>query len=249
MDMAALSNTTPVTGTFAAATVTTHTAALTPLAVSLAVTVIVAVPADSAVTVALGPLPLTAATLGALLAQVTPWLVAFNGWIVAAKLPAAPPTVRDIVAGFRKTPVTGCVTVTTHVAVFVPLVVSLAVTVMVAVPGEMAMTLAPRPPLDTLATPGALLTHVTPWLLASEGWMVAASVPAAPPTLRDMLAGFRATPVMGCMTVTTHVAVLPPSSVVTVMEAVPAETAITVAPRPLPATLATAGALLIHITP
>jgi hypothetical protein len=229
-----------------------HVAVFVPLVASLAVTVMVAVPAETAVTAAFRPLPLTVATPGALLAQVTPCSLAVAGRMFAARLPAAPPTVRDIVVGFRETPVTGCVTVTAHVAVFVPLAVSLAVTVMVAVPGAMAVTVAFRPLPLTVATPGALLAHVTPWLLALDGWIVAARLPAAPPTARDIVVGFRVTPVTGCVTVTTHVAVFVPLAVslaVTVMVAVPADSAVTVASRPLPLTVATPGALLAQVTP
>jgi hypothetical protein len=68
-------NVTPVT--VAVSTVTAHAALLLP---STVMTVIVAVPSDTAVTM---PLLDTVATVGSLLSQVTDLLVAFEGEMVA----------------------------------------------------------------------------------------------------------------------------------------------------------------------
>ncbi len=56
---------------------------------------------------------------------------------------------------------------------------------------------------------------------------------------------FKLTFVTGTITVTTQVAVLPPSSVVTVMSAVPAATAVT---KPASSTVAMSLSLLVHDT-
>jgi hypothetical protein len=92
-----------------------------------------------------------------------------------------------------------------------------------------------------------LLPHDTLLFEALEGVMVALNVSVSP-TSRDIELLFRDTPVTGtvdALTVTVQVAVLPPSTVVTVMVAVPVATALTV---PLWLTVATEVALLLYDT-
>jgi hypothetical protein len=66
------------------------------------VTVIIACPAATGVTTPL----LTVATLVLVLDQVTFVLVAFEGVIVATRVPVAPPAAKDMLFLFRLTPVT-----------------------------------------------------------------------------------------------------------------------------------------------
>ena len=130
-------------------------------------------------------------------------------------------------------------TVTVHVAVLPP---STVVTVMVAVPFAFAVTT----PFATVATAVLLLLHVTALFAALSGATVATSVAVSPAASSSTAFVFRVTPVTatGISTVTSHVAVLPPSTVVTVMVAVPFAFAVT---TPF-ATVATAGLLLSHVT-
>jgi hypothetical protein len=116
---------------------------------------------------------------------------------------------------------------------------------MVAVPAATAVTVPP----DTVATEGALLLHVTFLFVALEGATVAVNVSELPTVrLVDVLlsvtpvtaTGLTLLPVM----LTVQVAVLLPSAVVTVMVTVPVATAVTIPPD----TVATEGALLVHVT-
>jgi hypothetical protein len=133
-------------------------------------------------------------------------------------------------------------TVTEQVAV---LSLSSVFTVMVALPVDTALT---TPFADTVATEILLLLHVIALLVASAGWTVAVNVSEAP-TSRESVFLFRDTPVTGIVvlplvTVTAQVAVLLPSCVVTVIVALPADTAVT---TPF-VTVATEEALLLHVT-
>jgi hypothetical protein len=77
--------------------------------------------------------------------------------------------------------------------------------------------------------------------------MVAVKV-SVPPTIRLVDDLFKVTPVTGMLdvaTVTVQVAILLPSTVVTVMTALPADTAVT---NPFDDTVATEGVLLLHDT-
>src|SRR5262245_7474339 len=126
--------------------------ALVPLLPSL-VAVIVAEPAPTAVT---RPLAETVATPVALLDQVTtrPFRTFPAESLVVALSCAVPPTTRLAVAGATVTVATGtAVTVIAEVADFPSLVA-----VIVADPAATALT---RPLAETVATPGALLDHVT----------------------------------------------------------------------------------------
>jgi copper chaperone CopZ len=203
-----------------AVTVTAQVAVLPPSAV---VTVIVAFPAATGVTT---PEMLTDATEVLLEAQVTLLFVAFDGLTVAVSVPVAPPTVNESVVGLNVTPVTAtfcATTVAAQVAVFPP---SAVVTVIVAVPAATGVTT----PALTVATAVLLDDQVTFVFVAFEGLTVAVSVPVAPPTVNESVVGLKATPVTAtaCVpTVTAQVAVLPPSTVVTVIVAVPAATGVT----------------------
>jgi len=177
---------TPVTDTGVVETVTAQVAVLLPSSV---VTVMVAVPSATAVTVADRPLPDTDATELLLLDHVTFLLVALLGATVAVRLSVAP-TVRLEEFLLRVTPVTDTgidVTVTAQVAVLLP---SWVVTVMLAVPAATPTTV---PPL-TCATAVLLLDHVTFLLVALLGAMVAVRLSVPPMTmLVEVL--FRDTPV------------------------------------------------------
>jgi hypothetical protein len=167
---------------FASVTATEQVAVFPPSAV---VTVIVADPAPTAIIVP----PDTDATLLLLLLHVKFWFVALEGANTASRL-SVPPTLRLIDVLFRETPVTGTLweaTVTLQVAVFPP---STVVTVIVADPAATAVTL---PLVDTVATLVLPLRHVTFWLLAFDGVIVASRV-SVPPT-RMLVDVFKETPV------------------------------------------------------
>lgn len=223
-----LSSVTPVT---AAVTVTEQVAVLLP---STVVTVMVALPPPTAVT---RPLLLTVATDVLLLDQVTLLLLALPGDTVAVSCSVFPfaMVVEDL---FRLTPVTETVTDTVQVAVNPP---SAVVTVMVALPAPTAVT---RPLLLTVATAVLLLLHVTDLLVASEGATVAVSCSVLP-LVRDVEDLLSETAVTGCVTVTLQVAVKAPLSVVAVMVAEPALTAVIL---PVLSTVATAVLSLDHVT-
>jgi hypothetical protein len=213
---------------------------------SVVVTVMVALPATFPVTT---PLELTVATVVLLLAHVTALFVAFVGATVAVSVPVDPTLTGRLVL-FRFTLVTEIdvfgtgLTVTWHVAVFPP---SAVFTVIVALPTAFPVTT----PLElTVATAVLLLVHVTVLFVAFVGITVAVSVSVAP-TLSDKPVLFRFTPVTGTdieapgITVTLHVAILPPSAVFTVIVALPMVFPVT---TPLELTVATAVLLLVHVT-
>ena len=96
------------------------------------------------------------------------------------------------------------------------------VTVIVVVPAFNAVTT----PLDTLATEELLLDQVTFLFVALLGLIVAVNVIVSPSnSVAEDLSN--ETPATFAITVTLQVAVLPPSSVVTVIVVVPAFTAVT----------------------
>src|SRR6266576_2798309 len=153
-----------------------------------------------------------------------------------AELPS-PPLV-PLVATYQPWCVAGVVTL----IVAVPLFPSL-VAVIVADPAETAVT---RPLAETVATAGALLDHVTtrPVSVLPAASLVAALSCAVVPTRSVLVAGATVTVATGtAVTVIALVPLLP--SLVAVIVADPAETAVT---RPLAETVATAGALLDHVT-
>ena len=227
---------------------------------------IVAVPADTAVTL---PLSLTVATSGSSLLQLTFGLVASSGSTVAVRVVLSP-SFSSSVSSLKVTPVTSTVTgsgsvgdgeglgsasvtVTSQIASKFPSSVS---TVIVAVPADTAVTL----PLSlTVATSGSSLLQLTFGLVASSGSTVAVRV-ALSPSFNSSVSSLKVTPVTSTVTgsgsvglglgsasvtVTSHVASKSPSSVTTVIVAVPADTAVTL---PLALTVATSSSLLLQIT-
>ena len=216
-DMLVMFRLTPVTGTV---TVTAQVAVLLPSAV---LTVMVAEPPATAVTL---PLASTVATEVLELVQVTFLFVASLGVIVAIRV-SVEPFAKDRLVLFRLTPVTGTVTVTAQVAVLLP---SAVFTVMVAEPPANAVTL---PFESTVATEVFELVHVTLLFLASLGVIVAVNV-SVDPFASERLVLFRLTPVTGTVTVTEQVADFPPATAVIVAD--PPPTAVTL---PFESTVAT----------
>jgi hypothetical protein len=226
-------------GTIAVAlTVTVQFAVLLP---SVVLTVIVALPADTPLT---SPLDDTVAMAGALVLHDTLLFVALDGATVALSVSVLP--TRSVVELLlRDTPVTatvGVLTVTVQVAVLLP---SALVTVITALPADTAVT---KPLWFTVATVALPLLHVTFLFVALDGEILAVKVSVFP-TVREVDDLFKLTPVTPTVppplvTLTEQVAVLLPSKVVTVIVALPAETALTVPPD----TLATALLLLLHDT-
>ena len=118
------------------------------------------------------PFESTVATLVFELDHVTFLFVAFEGDTVAVNF-SIPPISNDIDVLFRVTPVTEIVavlTVTAHVAFFAP---SFVVTVMVALPADLAVT---TPDEETEATEVLLDDQVIDLSVAFEGVIVAVSV-------------------------------------------------------------------------
>ena len=147
-------------------TVTAQVAVLLP---SVVFTVIVALPADLAVTT---PELETVAIEVLFDDQVTDLSVAFDGVTVAVSVCVSPSVIVSVVLS-RLTPVTDITfafTVTAHVAVLLPSVVF---TVIVALPADLAIT---TPEDDTSATDGALEVHVTDLSVAFDGDTVAVNV-------------------------------------------------------------------------
>ena len=97
------------------------------------------------------------------------------------------------------TPVADTVTVTSHVAVWLP---SSVVTVIVALPPDTAVTM----PFFTVATAVLFELHLTFWFVASEGTTVALKVAVASLAKGNSVCE-SVTPVAGTVTVTSHVAV------------------------------------------
>jgi hypothetical protein len=151
------------------------------------VTVIVALPADTALTVPL----FTLATEVLLLLHDTFLFVALEGDTVALRV-SLPPTVSERLDLLRLTLVTAVVpppppvTLTAQVAVLLPSVV---VTVIVALPTAIPITV---PVDDTEATAALLLLHNTTLFTASAGVTAAVKVSEAP-TARDRVFLFRDT--------------------------------------------------------
>ena len=112
-------------------------------------------------------------------------------------------------------------------------------------PPLIVLTTAAAPVAETVATVGSLLDQFNVWLVALAGTKVAVSGALWP---RPMVAvdRLKRIPVNWTTTVTTQVACLAPSSVVTMIEAVPPETAVT---NPVLEIVATAALLVDQITP
>ena len=146
-----------------------HSAVFPP---SLVLTVMVALPTDTPVTI---PSASTAATAGLLLCQVTVLSVALPGLMEAFRNTKAP-SARVILESGRVTPVTGTggVTVTAQVAVFPP---SAVLTVMIAVPSLTPVTV---PAASTAAMEGLELSHATLLFEAFAGEREAVRVQVLP---------------------------------------------------------------------
>ncbi len=138
---------------------------------SVVVAVIVAVPAETAVTT---PLLFTVATDVLLDFHVTVLLVVLLGYIVATNCSVAP-TQMVVLDLFNQMDVANCFTITVHEAL--RLLPSVVVAVIVAVPAETAVT---TPLLFTVATDVLLDFHVTVLLVALLGYTVATSCSVSP---------------------------------------------------------------------
>ena len=187
----------------------TSQVAIFPFAV---VTVIVAVPAPTAVTVPFT----TVATLVLEDTQVKVLSVVSAGVTEAVKVSLLP-LMRERLFLLRLTPDARTLTVISQVAVF-PFAV---VTVMVTVPAPIAVTV----PFKTVATLSLDDVQVKVLSVVSSGAMVAVNV-SLPPLIKERLFLFRLTPDARTLTVTSQVAVFP-FAVVTVIVAVPAPIAVT----------------------
>ena len=147
-------------------------------------------------------------------------------------------TISSAVAGLTETLSTGTDTVTSQLSFLFPSSVS---TLIVAFPLAIAVT---RPVGSTVATDGLVEIHFTFLLDASSGRTVAVSC-SVPRSGISAFSLSRDTPLTGTFTVTSQVAVKPPSTVVTVIVAVPPPTALTL---PSPSTVATSGLLEDQLT-
>ena len=183
------------------------------------------------------PLSSTIAIVASLLLQVTDLLLASVGSTLAIRVYVSVVfSVTDVLS--RLTPVTGWRTVTAQVAVKSP---STVVTVIVAVPAFIPVT---TPFSSTVAIAASLLLQVTDLLLASTGSTLAISEYVSVVfSVTDVLS--RLIPVTGWRTVTAQVAAKSPSTVVTVIVAVPAFMPVT---TPFSSTVARAVSLLFQVT-
>jgi len=231
----------PVAG--ATGTVVTVMALVAVCNPSTVVTVIVAVPGATAVTT---PAVLTVAIAALLVPHVTFRLVAFAGSTVGTRAVVAP-TTRLAADGATTTLVTkiagAASTCTVLVAVCKP---SAVVTIMVAVPGATPVT---TPAVDTVATAGLVVFQATARLVALAGCTVANSA-CGTPTVTVVTAGAKVTLLTGTCTAgaattcTMLVSVCRPSTVVTIMVAVPGATPVT---TPSADTWATAGLVVLQV--
>ena len=169
--------------------------------------------------------------------QVTVLSVALSGLTVAVRMVSSPSvSVRVVLSSWMEvTGTTFALTVTVHWAVLPP-----ACAVMMVVPGLRAFTL----PSVTVATDEADEIHSTVLSVASSGLTVAVRTASSPSvSSREVLSSSMEVTVMKrLLTVTTHVAVLPPAFAVIV--AVPSFTAVTF---PL-ATVAMVASEEVHVT-
>jgi hypothetical protein len=201
---------------------------------SVVVAVTVAVPTEMAVT---NPVSLTVATPVLPELHVIALFEAFAGDTFAVNCFISP-TFKLSEAGETETPDTGMVTVIEEVAVLFP---SAVVTVIIAIPAETAVTI----PVElTDAIPFLSDFHVTDLFEAFDGVTTAVNC-CFEPTFKVTDSGDKVIPVTGTVTVMAEVAVLFPSTVVTVIVADPPETAVT---KPLSLTIATLLLLDFHVT-
>lgn len=209
--------------------------------VLLPLIVVTVITADPAVIPVTRPVELTVATAVLFEAQLTVLIVAFAGDMVAVNCAVAPVPI-VAVDGLTTTPVTGTieqlVIVITTEAVFAPSVV---VTVIVAEPNAIALSI----PVELIkAMEGLLEVHFTVLIVAFDGVIIGDNCTESP-TQRDE-GSVKETPVTAILaTETLHVALKPPSAVVTVIIAVPDATTVT---KPCELTLATAELLVDQVT-
>ena len=170
-------------------------------------------------------------------------MLAVEGRTEAVSCAGLLPAVSARLEADRVTPVTGTettATVTAQLAVMPP---SAVVALIVALPAAIAVTM---PPAVTVATVGVSLLHVTRLSVAPAGLTDAHTAPALPPTVRERLVGDTVTPETGiAWTVTAQVAVLLPSTELTVTVAVPFFNGVTV---PAASPEATVGSEETHVT-
>jgi hypothetical protein len=201
------------------------------------VTVITVVPTETPLTVPF----VTVATAESLLLHVTFWFVALAGVIASVRIsvPLMRISMDDLLRITLVTAIDLSLTVTVQVAVLLP---SSVVTVMVALPIDFAVT---TPDDETVATDSSSLLHIIFLFITLAGVIVADKVSVEP--IKIVVAVlFKITPLMETEeTVTEQVAVLPPSMVVAVMIAFPADTAVI---TPIEDTVATDSSLLFHVT-
>ena len=184
---------------------------------SLVVMVMVVAPGFSAFTV---PSFSMVATSLSLVSHLMDFTAAFSGLMVGLSLMVSP-TASFASLLSSEMPVTGTATFTEQFAVNFP---SLVETVMVAVP---AFTPVTTPFWSTEATPLLLLAQVISFSSASKGYTPALRVTVLPtPTVTFF--GLMEMPVTGFLMVISHVAVKSPSTVFTVMVALPVLSADTV---------------------
>jgi hypothetical protein len=141
---------------------------------------------------------------------------------------------RDAIVGLSVTPVTATAVATTVIAAVAVLLPSTVVTVIVADPTPIAVT---KPDVFTVAIVVSDDDQETAMLVALLGTTVAVNC-LVPLGVREALVGSTLTPVTAfgvATTVIAAVAVLPPSTVVTVIVAEPTATAVT---KPDPVTVA-----------
>jgi len=225
---------TDVTGAAVAVTVI----AAVPLCPSLVAVIVTGPPAVTPVT---SPVDETVATAALLVVHVTVRPVSTfpaASCVVAVSCTVAP-TATAAGVGVTVTDATGAGAVTVIAAV--PLCPSL-VAVIVAVP---AVTPVTSPVPDTVATPGALLAHVTVRpvsTFAAASFVVAVNCTVCPTTTAAGV-GVTVTDATGVVTVIAAVPVFP--SLVAVIVAVPAAAPVT---RPAAFTVATVVLLLVHVT-
>ena len=167
---------------------------------------------------------LTVATAVLLLNQITFLFVAFSGITVDVSVSVSP-VFSVAVVWFSVTPVTGTevTTVTAQVSVLLP---SCVVTVMVAVPTAMAVTV----PLFTVAMAVLLLDQVTFLFVAFSGSTVGVSVSVSPMPI-VVVVRFSVMPVTGtfaAFTVRMQLAIFPPSTEIALMVVVPTDMAMMV---------------------
>jgi hypothetical protein len=228
---------TPVVPVIVCETVIAQVAVLFPSCVFARM---VAVPSVFVVTSPFAEMDATAVLLHS---QLTVLFEAFEGDTVAVNCSVVPGSKKRLVL-LKDIPVTGIVGIKTVTSQLVFLLPSAVVTVMVAVPLDIPVT---NPVDKTVATDGALLVQVISLFVALAGNTVAINC-SVESIAKERPVLFNDTPVtgiVGVVTVTSQLAFLLPSTVVTAMVAVPFAILVT---NPVDETVATDGVLLVQVT-